>query len=147
MEKNWKKRIILFLGHSFTKRKKREKRLFWSSRMKRSQWKCLETAFRMFNLSNWRSSSVCRAPFKGPCLVQLYYGFKWWERHVISFYLMPLHWPWWWSASSPSTPTIWVRFPRWLLNLYKKTKINEKEAGVGPSLKKLTLSVPVIKSW
>ena len=45
-----------------------------------------------------------------------------------------------WSASSPSTPTIrvWI-----LLTLYEyeKTKINEKEARVGPSLKNKISSV------
>ena len=51
-----------------------------------------------------------------------------------------------WSASLPSTPTIRVRFLLMTNILYEKTKINEKEAGVGPSLKKSFNSLIVICS-
>ena len=49
--------------------------------------------------------------------------------------------PWRWSSGQ--RPCLLLRQSefesRWLLNLFEKMKINEKEAGVGPSLKKLYL--------
>ena len=51
-------------------------------------------------------------------------------------------WPWWWSSGQ--RPRLILRRSEfescWLLNLYKETKINEKEAWVGQSLKKLKLN-------
>ena len=49
-----------------------------------------------------------------------------------------LLWPWWRSRGQP--PRFLLRQSKiescWLLNLCEKTKINEKEAGIGPSFKK-----------
>ena len=43
--------------------------------------------------------------------------------------------PAFYSANLSSNPAGYLNF------LYEKTKINEKEAGVGPSLRKLTLQL------
>ena len=47
-----------------------------------------------------------------------------------------------WSASSPSAPTIRVRILLITNFLFEKTKVSEKETGVGPSLKKHCGNVP-----